>query len=102
MDSLKLGDAAAAAVSKTDNRVTLDSMIAKVEATEYLWPDVMPHMTICVIRLKNGFSLVGKSAPADPENFDLDLGQKFAFEDAVRQMWPLEGYALRERMAGEA
>ncbi|WP_347137537.1 Gp49 family protein [Paracoccus sp. SSK6] len=101
MDSLKLGDDAAAAVSKTPNRVTLDSMIAKIDGEEYIQPDLMPHLTICVVKLKNGFSLVGKSAPADPENFDAELGRKFAREDAIRQMWPLEGYALRERMAEE-
>ena len=102
MDSLKMGDDAAAAVQKTPNRVTLDSMIAKIEAEEYIHPDVMPHLTICVLRLTNGFSLVGKSAPADAGNFDAELGQKFAREDAIRQMWPLEGYALRERLAEES
>lgn len=98
MDSLKIADAAAAAVQKTPNRVTLDSIIEKIEAEEYLHPEVIPHLTICVIRLKNGFSLVGKSAPADPENFNPELGRQFAREDAIRQIWPLEGYALRERL----
>jgi hypothetical protein len=98
MDSLQIGDALAASVQKTPNRVTLDSMLAKIATEEYLTPSVMPHLTICVIVLKNGFSLVGKSAPADAGNFDAEVGRKFAREDAIRQMWPLEGYVLRERL----
>ena len=99
MESLRQADAASAAVQKTPNRVTLNSMLAKIDREEYLHPDCLPTMTICVILLRNGFSLVGKSAPADPGNFDPELGRKFAREDAIRQMWQLEGYALRERLA---
>jgi hypothetical protein len=39
-------------------------------------------------------------ARASPENFNADLGRKFAYEDAVRQLWPLMGYALRDKLAG--
>lgn len=56
-------------------------------------------MTICILVMKNGFVVVGKSAPASPANFNRALGQKLAYEDAIRQLWPLEGYALRERLA---
>lgn len=101
MSSLEIGDREAATVQKTPNRVTLDSMVEKIEAEEYLNPEVLPHLTICVLRLKNGFSLVGKSAPADAGNYNAELGRKFAREDAIRQMWPLEGYALRERLSAE-
>lgn len=97
--SLEASDAAAAAVQKTDNRVTLDSMKAKIATTEYLRPESAPHMTIAVLTTTNGFQLIGKSAPADPANYDAALGEKFSFEDALRQMWPLEGYLLREKLA---
>lgn len=55
-------------------------------------------LTICVLELRNGFTIIGKSAPASPANFDADLGAKLAYEDAVRQIWPLMGYALRDRL----
>ena len=100
MESLKATDALSASMQKTKHRVTLDSMTAKIEAEEYYHPKVLPSMTICVILLRNGFTLVGKSAPADPDNFNPELGRKFAKEDAIRQMWQLEGYALRERLSG--
>jgi hypothetical protein len=98
--SAELHDKAAAAVAKTKNRVTLDSIMSKIVRKEYLYPSVMAHMTICVMMMDNGFAIIGKSAPADPENFDRDLGKKFADEDCIRQIWQLEGYALREKMSG--
>lgn len=55
-------------------------------------------LTICLLVLRNGFTVIGKSAPASPENFNVELGQKFAYEDAPRQLWPLMGYALRDRL----
>lgn len=55
-------------------------------------------LTICILVLKNGFVVIGKSAPVSSRNFSSELGKKFAYEDAVRQCWPLMGYALRERI----
>lgn len=98
LSSLRLADDESAAVQQTGNRVSLDSMLEKIVGEEYLSPSKIPHMTICILILENGYALVGKSAPADPENYDAALGMKFAKEDALRQMWPLEGYLLRERM----
>ena len=61
-------------------------------------PKSLDVLTICIITMKNGFSVIGKSAPADPQNFNELLGEKFAREDAIRQLWPLMGYELRERL----
>ena len=59
-------------------------------------------LTICILTLKNGFTIIGKSAPADPENFNRELGEKLAYEDAVRQVWPLMGYHLRQELFEQA
>lgn len=59
----------------------------------------MGCLTVCVLVLKNGFTIVGKSACASPENYDADLGHKIAREDARKQIWALEGYALRNKLA---
>lgn len=59
----------------------------------------MDLMTLCFLTMKNGFVVVGKSAPASPENFDHEKGKTFAREDAIRQLWPLMGYSLRDRLA---
>lgn len=65
---------------------------------------VMPALgllTFCVLVLRNGFTVTGESACASPENFDAELGRKIARQNAVQKIWPLMGYALKERLAAE-
>lgn len=110
MTSLEVSDQAAGAVA-TAPRVSL----ADIEgAVAFRWDFTakraldkmgMPCteeaglLSICLLQMKNGFVVIGKSAPASAENFNLQLGRKFAYEDAIRQLWPLLGYALRDRLA---
>lgn len=56
------------------------------------------QLTICVLVLKNGFTVEGTSACASPENFDRELGRKIARRNAVDKIWALEGYLLRQRL----
>lgn len=55
-------------------------------------------LTFCVLVLRNGFTVVGHSACASPENFDGEIGRKIARQNAVQQVWPLMGYALRSEL----
>jgi len=80
-------------------RVTLEGMKARVKNVEYLNPYSCPHMTLAIVTLDNEWTLVGKSAPADARNFDVEKGKAFAFDDAIRQLWTLEGYLLREKLS---
>ena len=59
--------------------------------------DALKLLSICILVMRNGFTVIGKSAPASADNFNADLGRKFAYEDAVRQVWPLMGFALRDK-----
>lgn len=59
-------------------------------------------LTFCVLTLRNGFTVTGQSACASPENFSAEIGRKVARADAIRQVWPLLGYALRDRLHGMA
>jgi hypothetical protein len=99
--NLRQGDNEAAAVAKTANRVTLDSMHDKIATIEYLNPESAPTLTIAVVTLDNGYTVTGESAAADPKNFDKGLGRKFAAKAAVRKIWSLEGYLLREKLHKE-
>ncbi len=76
-------------------KVTLDGIKAKIKGETYL---VLPdgRTTICQLTMENGYTLNGYSACVDPAEFNRDLGRKYAFEDALRQIWPLEGYLLAE------
>ena len=57
-------------------------------------------LTICVIQLRNGFTVTGESACASPENFDAELGRKIARQNAEQKIWPLMGYALKQQLHG--
>lgn len=58
-------------------------------------------LTFCVLRLRNGFTVTGESACASPENFDAEIGRKIARQNAVAKVWPLLGFRLRDKLAGE-
>jgi hypothetical protein len=98
-EALKASEAESAAVAVAP-RVTLESMQAKIKQENYLQP-YGTVLTLCILEMQNGFFVVGESAPASPENFDAELGRKFAYENAIRQLWKLEGYSLRDRLAAE-
>ena len=56
-------------------------------------------LTFCVLVLRNGFTVTGESACASPENFDAEIGRRVARENAVSKVWPLLGYALKQKLA---
>jgi Phage protein (N4 Gp49/phage Sf6 gene 66) family len=56
-------------------------------------------LTLCVLVLRNGFTVTGESACASPENFDAEIGRKIARANAVAKMWALMGYALKEKLS---
>jgi len=56
-------------------------------------------LTFCVLVLRNGFTVSGESACASPENFDAEIGRKIARANAVDKVWPLMGYALKQKLS---
>lgn len=84
-----------------ENKVTLEQIESKIKAECYL---VLPDgkSTICILSLQNGYTIKGLSACVDASNFDMETGRKIAREDAVRQIWPLEGYLLAEKLHNES
>ena len=64
-------------------------------------PAPLHLLTFCVLVLKNGFTVTGESACVSRENFDAEIGRRVARENAVNKMWPLLGYALKDKLASE-
>ena len=56
-------------------------------------------LTFCVLVLKNGFTVTGESYCVSPENFDAELGRRIARQNAVQKIWPLMGYALKDKLS---
>lgn len=61
-------------------------------------PVALGLLTFCVLVLRNGFTVTGESACVSPENFDAEIGRKIARQNAVAKIWPLMGYALRDKL----
>ena len=55
-------------------------------------------LTVCVLTLMNGFTVTGESACASPENYNQEIGNKVAFDNAREKIWMLEGYLLKEKL----
>ena len=75
----------------------IDAIMAGVTYHVYRIPDTTT--TISVAFDKDGFSLgIGMSACVDPANFNAELGEQYACEDAAKKaeskLWELEGYRL--------
>lgn len=120
MGSLEETDRASQVVAVAP-RVTLDNIKnaidhvyfftgedAAMAADVYSGDGITPHgdivdprdvstLTVCFVRMKNGFTVIGHSAPASPENFNPELGRKFAYENAIRQLWPMMAFSMLDR-----
>lgn len=73
-----------------------EDLIAKVVKEDYV--KIGKKTTICLLTLQNGFEIMGTSAPVSAENFDFEIGKKYAREKAIDKLWELEGYLLQEKI----
>lgn len=87
--------AEAALQAAPGDRVTKEAIEARIVSKEFL---VLPGTTVTIasITLDNGYSVRGESACVDPRNFNKELGEHYAYEDAFRKLWPLFGFLLAE------
>ena len=81
----------------TAPRLTPDKIDACIVETDY-HVFAGSCLTVCCLTLKNGYTVTGESACASPENFNSELGQTIAYENARAKIWALEGYLLREKL----
>jgi len=85
----------------TAPRITPEQVDAAI-VRGHFWVPPGTTLTVCVLELRNGFTVTGESACASPENFDAELGCKIARDNARQKIWALEGYALRCKLASES
>lgn len=77
-------------------RVTLDQLKANIVDERFVQHGLV---TICILTLANGFTVLGQSACAVPGNFKVDVGQRLARSDAENKIWALMGYELKSKVA---
>ena len=80
--------------SGCDRVSDIDDLIKDVAF--YVFPETL--LTVCCLTLQNGFNVTGESACASPANFNQQIGEKVAFDNAKQKIWPLAGYLLKQKL----
>lgn len=78
----------------SDNKIDLKDLEALVSDMRFLYDK---SLTICIIETRTGFVITGESACIDPANYNQELGERLAYDTALRKLWPLEAYAKMSR-----
>lgn len=75
-------------------RVTKEYIESRINDVAYYFID--QTVTVCSIRIDNGFSVRGESACVNPANFDIEIGKTIAYKNAFDKLWSLFGFLLAE------
>ena len=81
----------------SENKITPEKLEESIIKSDFYFLDD-GVTTICQLTLLNGFTVIGKSACADPKNFNKELGKKYSKEEARKEAWAFLGYGLREKL----
>ncbi len=83
------------------NSVTIEQLYALLDEAEVQEHVFWDKELLVSYRLKCGFTVTGRAAVVDPSNFDIEKGRSIALNDAVDQLWKLEGYRLQWKLYEE-
>lgn len=75
-------------------RVTKEAIESNIDETTF--HRIGETVTLCQIKLKNGYSVRGESACVNPENYNQQIGERIAYDNAFAKLWPLYGFLLAE------
>lgn len=78
-------------------RVTADYIKSRMLDAVPRFYRIGSTVTVCNIVLDNGYSVRGESACVDPANYNQNIGERLAYDDAFRKLWPLFGFLLAEK-----
>ena len=86
----------------TAPRITPDDIEANIVDTEIVRHVSKTGQVLrwAVLTTSNGFAVVGKpSCAVSSANDNAEIGEKVAVENSREELWPLMGYALKERLS---
>lgn len=70
-------------------RLTKDEIKAQILGVEFV---ATGKITMCILTSKCGYQIIGTSGTIDTSKFDVELGNKYALEDAFNKLWAFEAY----------
>lgn len=95
----KLGVISAMALVATlpERKLTKEFLESEIDKVEYnRFGETNTH---CTITTKSGFSFTGESACVDPNNFNQEIGEQVAYDNAFEKMWLPYGFWLHKALA---
>lgn len=87
----------------TAPRVTPADVEANIMSTEIVKYETRSGQILrwAVITTESGYAVVGKpSCAVSKENDNAEVGEKIAFANSKEELWPLMGYALKNKLTG--
>jgi len=76
-------------------RITKEHIESRIKEKEFI--RIGETVTLCHITLDNGYSVRGESACVNPENYNQEIGERIAYDNAFGKLWPLFGFLLAEK-----
>lgn len=82
----------------TAPRITNDDVLDNIVDVDYVKYVSKSGQVLrwAVLTTKSGFAVTGRpSAAVSPENDNVAIGEKVAYDNAKQELWPMMGYALK-------
>lgn len=74
-------------------RVTKEQIEGRIAEVKFHQFGILTH---CTIYLDNKYQVTGESACVNPENYNKEIGEKIAYDNAFHKLWSLFGFLLAE------
>ena len=65
---------------------------------EVTYTKIGEKIVIAHVTLVDGFEVIGKAGVVDVSKFDMEIGSKFALQDAQSRIWEHMGSILQDRL----
>lgn len=89
--------AAALVAALPERKLTKEFLESEIGNVEYV--RIGEKTTHCTITTKSGFTFTGESACVDPNNFNQEVGEQVAYDNALDKMWLPYGFWLHKALA---
>lgn len=78
-------------------KLTKEFLVQQIRAQSYtvIGDKKITHCTLTVL---NGFTFTGEAACVDVNNYNKEIGEEIAFENAFDKMWACYGFALAQHL----
>lgn len=84
-------------IKLSGNSVTIQDVENSIAVESYIKQG--KKITVCHLTLVDGFEVVGTSGVVDPDNYNTEIGNRIARENAINRVWQHLGSILQHTLA---